>query len=232
MQTAIEAGLKSILDFNHPELGSCAVMLSLRMFKNESQALAVISGNDVTVSALRELGSYFVDGKYADLPPAAYAAYKNIYETANMMGCEVEFIHKGSRLWSVSPNMPLIKLENVLMEFDIVLYGRLLKIGSLSGGDLKLRAWLQLIEGNMVCFEVTEDQANALSVRLFEIVALNGKALCNVATGNTVGFKFYGITNYRVGRIGSGFQQLRELTAGFWDGFMWGDDIEKFLSPE
>ena len=229
---SIEDGVKSIVEYNYPSEDTENVLLSLSTIKNESNSLGIHTVNDITNTAIFDFAKSIKTDTYTNLPKKAYDSYKEIYQIVQKKNCQAELIYKGDVLYAVSPENKIIKTENVLIDIDATIYGTLIKLGSSSSESAKSRVWVELLESKTISFQVTKEQAEELGVNIYKLIALKGKIKWNVLTKTTVGFKFFEQLNFKRGNASKGFEQLRNLTTGFWDTLKTDNEIQNYLKGD
>lgn len=230
--SSIEDGVKAIVDSSYPAEDAEDVFLSLTTIKNESNSLGIYSGNDISSLGVVELARSIQSNTYTNLPKKAYESYTEIHKIVQRKQCKAELLYKGETLYVVTPETEIIKQENVLIEIDTVIYGELLKLGIPNAESLKPKVWVELLEGKVISFSVSKEQATELSPHIFKTVALKGRIKWNALTKTTIGFKLYDIVPYKQGNVSKGFEQLRDISSGFWDTLKTDEDINNHLKGD
>ena len=121
-------------------------------------------------------------------------------------------------------NFEIIKPENVTLKNQTTIYGELIKVGG-----AKPKLWVKLLNGKLLDFFVSKEQAQQLSPKVYTEVALKGEAEWNILTKDLIGFKLYDSIEYKVGGVSNAFKQLREVSSGFWDTLKTDDEITNYL---
>ena len=226
-------GVRAIVEANYPEVEHDSARISLVSVKNESESLILATDSETTSKGFLDFARSIHDNTYTNLPKKAYDSYKSIHDIVQKKQCKAELVYKGETLYVVVPEDNVIKQENVLIDIDTVLYGILIKIGASSAETNKVKAWVELLEGKTIYFNISREDAYQFSDnKLFKTVALKGKVKWNVLTKSTVGFKFYELLNYKPGNVSNGFQRLRDITSGFWDTLGTDDDITNHFNGD
>ena len=229
---SIEEGVKSIIENSYPGADSETVNLALTSIVDKSNSLGIETSNDITNTGILDFAKSISENKYTNLPPKAYKSYRDIHKLVESKQCESELVYKGNILYVVTPETKIIKQESVIVDLDSIIYGEILKLGSSSTESTKSRIWINLLDGRTISFSVPKEQAVELSPKLFQTVALKGKIRWNVLTKTTIGFKLFEILNYKQGNISKGFEQLRNITSGFWDTLKSDSEITNYLKGE
>lgn len=231
----LDEGIKSIIENKYPEAEVDDVRISLIGVENQSESLIFGVDSNVTIDAVKDLALSIRESTYTSQPKKAYESFRYIRQLTDSKQCKAELVYKGEQLYVVVPDVEIIKQENVLIETDTVLYGELLKIGSnksFKEDNNKTRAWVELIDGQKFSFPILKEQALELSHSLSKTIALKGKIKWNVQTKTVQSFKLYDVIGYKQGNVSKGFEQIRNITGGFWDTLKSDDDINRHFKGD
>ena len=221
-------GLKALIEDKYPSVNADEVNISLIDIENTSEKLTfATSGQQEVEDAIRYFGEAVSNNEYTDLPTKAYRAVKLIFREAKGKGCSAELVQKGGRLFVVTPKDNLIEQENVLVRSSINLYGELNQVRA-----NKPRAWLDLHDGSKVSFSLTADQVVQLRGSVKEFVGLRGEARWSTLSNKVVSFRLHDVLTYKPGNAKKGFDDLREISGGFWDSLHTNKDVTNFLKGE
>jgi hypothetical protein len=221
-------GVKALIEDRYPTVSPDEVRISLVGIENKSETLTfTTSEQQEVIDAIAYYGQKVHDNEATDLPQETFNSVKQIHGITKRKGCKAELIQKGKRLFVVAGGDEFIEQESVLIKSSIVLYGNLNQIRA-----NKPKAWIELFDGNKVAFDITEDQIIHLRERFNETIGVRGEARWNTISKKVVSFKLKEVLDYASGNARKGFEEIRNVSAGYWETLNTDKDIRNFFKGE
>ena len=116
-------------------------------------------------------------------------------------------------------------IEKIILDINCNIYGELVKIG-----DEKPKIWIKLFNDEIKSVEVTKEIVKQLSSKMYSPIAFSGKKRINILTNEIISLKLLELIEYNPYNASKSFNDLKEISNGFWDKFKTQEEISTYLT--
>ena len=221
----IEDSIHAFIEEKYINVDKSDIHLSLIEVQDKSNQYDIFIKENVDVtSAIIDWGKSISDNSYVNFPKAAQSGIEKIFNLTHLKNCQTEFKHKDIQLAHLTPNDEFIKQEKIILDINCNIYGELVKIG-----DEKPKIWIKLFNDEIKSVEVTKEIVKQLSSKMYSPIAFSGKKRINILTNETISLKLLELIEYNPYNASKSFNDLKEISNGFWDKFKTQEEISTYL---
>lgn len=222
-----EKALTTTIEIEHRIVNDKEPLFTIETIKHASIGILFKVGKNDRAAVRRSyktLTTAIENNDYSKLPEETVKSIRSIANFAKKYNCSANFRRNGKRLSTIGPNAEIKYVSNSLLRGDTTIYGELFD----AGGD-NPNLHVKINNDYTVIIDTDRATAKALAAKyLYDQVGLRGHAKWDLFTSKIVEFKLYEVLDYVPGNVKKTFDELRNITSGYWDNKS-DDDIKKNL---
>jgi len=230
-----EKALLGVVKIENPAIDTNSVLFTFESIEDKSIGLLFNSDNPIIpkeiqnliVASYISLGASVANNDFSSLDNDTISAIRSIAKFSKTHDCNGHFIHNGKTLGSVTPKSDIKLNKPQYLKGDTTIFGELVD----AGGD-NPNIHIKINDSYSVIIETDKPKTKELASRLYDYVGLKGFAKWDVITSKIIEFKLYEVLDYAPGNITDTFDELKNLSSGYWDNFNTDEEINKKLLRE
>lgn len=231
--TEFECAILSTLKYENPEIDTkSTVLLCFESVEDKSIGIFLSSNIDKIKQEIKTLiGASYVslatsigNADFNKLPDEAILSLKKIQTFTTKNDCQATFKYNGETLSVINSNSKIKVSNNTIVQGDTTIYGELIDVGG-ENPNIHIR----INDDYKITITTTKQQTKELANRLYETIGLKGNAKWDLSTSKITEFKLYNILEYTPGNIKKAFEELKDISNGFWDSLNSNDEINRKL---